>query len=234
MMSGPLSAGFTLVELAVTILLLALLAALAAGQFAAGAERSREAVCLGNLRNWGIAAGLYAADHDGKLPRRGQGVQQVRVIDREEDWFNALPPYIGEKPYVERANAGQPPRPGSKSIFICPSAKEDPEVPHFLCYGMNMYLSRWDQPEATRVHSLPSPGTTAFMADAPGGYASTVPSAAGYSVQARHRGCAHVLFLDGRVQSFKGDYLGCGRGEIARPDVRWQTAQEGDSWKPPQ
>lgn len=232
-MSGGTAAGFTLVELAASVLLLTLLAALAAGQLSSSAERSREAVCLANLRGWGVAAGLYVADHDGKLPRRGQGVQQVRVIDRPEDWFNALPPYIGEETYAAAVAAGRAPRPGVRSIFICPSAKEDQRVTHFLCYGMNMYLSRWDQTEPARVHALPSPGTLALMADAPGGYASTVPAQSAFSVAPRHRGCAHVLFLDGRVQSFRGDYLGCGRGEVTQPDVRWQTAQEGDTWRPP-
>ncbi|MBE2179801.1 MAG: hypothetical protein IAE97_04965 [Chthoniobacterales bacterium] len=232
-MNGNHCGGFTLVELATAVFLMALLSMLAAGQFASSVERSHEAACLANLRGWGVAAGLYAADHDGKLPRRGQGVQQVRVIDRAEDWFNALPPYLGEKSYAELAGSGRAPRPGSKSIFICPSAAEDARVEHFLCYGMNMYLSRWDRPEPTRVHALPSPGTVAFMADAPGGYASTVPSAGAYSVPARHRGCAHVLFLDGRVQSFDGDYLGCNRGESSHPDVRWQIDQ-ADAWKPPQ
>jgi len=225
--------GFTLVELAAAIFLMALLAALIASQLVSGIELSREAACLSNLRSWGVAAGLYAVDNNGKLPRRGQGVQQVRQIERTEDWFNALPPYLGEKSYAELARSGHAPRPGSKSIFICPSAVEDGRVEHFLCYGMNMYLSRWDQPEATRVHGLPSPGTVAFMADAPGGYASTVPSAGGYSVTARHHGRANVLFLDGRVQPFDGDYLGCNRGEISHPDVRWQIDQ-GDVWKPPQ
>lgn len=225
--------GFTLVELVAAIFFMAILAALAVSQLVSGIERPRKAVCLANLRNWGVAAGLYVTDHDGKLPRRGQGVQQVRRIERTEDWFNALPPYLGEKTYAELVKAGRPPRPGSKSIFICPSAVEDDGVEYFLCYGMNMYLSRWDQPDPTRVQGLSSPGTVAFMADAPGGYASTVPSASGYSVTARHHGRANVLFLDGRVQSFDGDYLGCNRGEISHPDVRWQIDQ-GDRWNPPQ
>ena len=70
------------------------------------------------------------------------------------------------------------------------------------------------------------------MADSPGGYASTVPSSGGYSVMARHGGCANVVFVDGHVGAFAGDYLGCGKGDNTQPDVRWQTGIAGDTWKP--
>lgn len=224
--------GFSLVEALVAMALLAILAAIAGGQFASALEKSREAACTANLRKWGAAFGLYAADHNGKLPRRGQGVQRVRLVDRPDDWFNALPPYLGEKPYSELAAANRTPRAGDKSLFVCPSAKPDPAAGYFLCYGMNMYLSRWDKGEATRVHALPQPGSLALMADSPGGYASTVPSASAFNVAARHRGRANVLFLDGRVQSFNGAHLGCGTGDLSQPDVRWKTLEPGDNWSP--
>lgn len=224
--------GFSLVELLVVIALIAILAAVASGKLGSAAEKAREASCIGNLRKWGAAFGLYTADHDGKLPRRGQGVQRVRIIDRPDDWFNALPPYLGEKPYAEQVASGRAPRAGEKSIFVCPSAEPDSKAGHFFCYGMNMYLSRWDKTEPSRVHNLPEPGTLALMADSPGGYASTMPSASPFSVAARHRGRANVLFLDGRVQSFTGDYLGCGHGERTQPDVRWKTLEVGDNWTP--
>lgn len=224
--------GFSLPELLATMALLAILAAIAAAQFGSVLEKSRTAACLSNLRQWGVAFALYTSEHNGLLPRRGQGVQQVWRVDRPEDWFNALPPYLGMKPYSELASAGLAPRARDRSIFVCPSAKENPTARHFLCYGMNMYLSRWDKSQPTPVHSLPDPATLALMADSPGGYASTVPSSAPFSVEPRHRGKANVLFLDGRVQSFQGEHLGCGRGDITQPDVRWKTLEPGDNWSP--
>jgi prepilin-type processing-associated H-X9-DG protein/prepilin-type N-terminal cleavage/methylation domain-containing protein len=224
---------FTLLELMVSLVLIVALAAVAAGQLEAGLERSRQATCAGNLRQWGVALQLYAADHDGRLPRRGQGVQRVQIIDRAEDWFNALPPYLGSPPYVDLVRTGRAPREGQKSLFVCPCARQaEAKGGHFLSYGMNMYLSRWDKAEATRLHAVPDPATVVFMADAPGGYASTAPSAAPYSVSARHGQRANVLFLDGRVQAFSADHLGCGRSAITRPDVRWETQETGDAWRP--
>ena len=112
------------------------------------------------------------------------------------------------------------------SIFIDLVAKDSGST-YFLPYAMNMYLSPWIRPNPHRFSEIPSPEQLAFMADAPGAYASTVPSQCGYSVQARHAGCANVVFLDGHVQSFTGEYLGCGTGEKELTDVRWQTLTAG-------
>ncbi len=227
--------GFTLLELLVSLTLIIALAVVAAGQIEAGLDRSRLAACAANLRQWGVALHLYTADNNGKLPRRGQGVQRLQIIDRPEDWFNALPPYLGSSSYHDLVRAGRPPRQGQKSFFVCPCALEEAgRGGHFLPYAMNMFLSRWDKAEASRLQGIGDPATVAFMADAPGGYASTAPSAAPYSVAARHDGRANVLFLDGRVQSFDGDYLGCGRAAVTRPDVRWETMEAGDTWRPGQ
>lgn len=223
---------FTLVELLVSIALVVILVALSAA--AAGAVRGKAAsvLCMGNLRQWSVALHLYCNDNDGYLPRRGQGVQSVWVIDRPEDWFNALPPYLGEKPYNEQVQDGCPAKPGQKSVFVCPCAKAEGNHPHFLCYGMNMYLSPWIRPEPHRLAELPNPSQLAFMADAPGGWASTIPSRGGYSVQARHNGRANVVFVDGHIVSFDGKYIGCESGEPTRPDIRWQTLTGGVNQTP--
>jgi hypothetical protein len=66
------------------------------------------------------------------------------------------------------------------------------------------------------------------MADAPGPYASTFPSAKPYSVLARHARRVNLLFLAGQVTSYAGDYVGCGVGDPEREDVRWVTGTESD------
>ena len=92
---------------------------------------------------------------------------------------------------------------------------------------MNMYLSPWNRPDMHRIQEIPSPSLVAFLADGPGGWSSTVPSSQGYSVQARHRGMANVVFLDGHVQPFDGEYLGCGKGNESKPDIHWLTGTGG-------
>ena len=97
---------------------------------------------------------------------------------------------------------------------------------------MNMYLSPWIRPQQHKLSEIPNPEQLAFMADASGQYSSTVPSQLGYSVLARHSGSANVVFVDGHVQSFTAEYLGCGVGEPSRPDIRWQTLTDGVNQAP--
>lgn len=230
-MKSRCQTGFTLVEMLVTMSIVAGLGTCLGTVAFAARERAHGSTCLGNLRQWGVALQLYTIEHNGSLPRRGQGVQLLRVIDRPDDWFNALPPYLGESSYQDMVANGVRLKPGDRSILVCPSAKEDPNGGHFLSYGMNMYLSRWDKPEPSRLANLGRLDNLVFLADSPGGYASTVPSASPYSVPARHLGHANVVFVDGHAESIPGDYLGCGSGERNHTDVRWRV-EETDDWKP--
>jgi len=219
--------GFTLVELLVVIAIIGLLASLlmsALGRARAAGQSTR---CVNNLRQWGLALQTYADDNDGFIPRRGQGVNPLANISRPEDWFNCLPRYFNSQPYSSLVAQGRKPRAGDGStIFIDPSAKDSGGT-YFLPYAMNIYLSPWSRPQQHRLTEIPNPEQLAFMADALGPYSSTAPSVLGYSVVARHAGRANIVFLDGRVQSFTGEYLGCGVGEQSRPDIRWQTLTAG-------
>ena len=225
---------FTLVELLTVIAIMTVLGALIMGALSKVNETERQTVCVSNLRQWGVALNLYVADHNGCTPRRGQGVQPFWITDQPDDWFNALPPYLGLPAYSDQVNSGHPALPTDKSVFVCPSAVEEPVYPNFLCYGMNMYLSPKIRPNPHRLAELPNLSQLVFMADGPGGWCSTVPSSQGYSVKPRHNGRANVIFCDGHVQSFDGDYLGCGKGEPnpELPDVRWQTLSDGVNQAP--
>jgi len=223
------SAGaFTLIELLVTIALIALLAALMLPALARARDKGRTVECAGNLRQWGLALRMYADDNSDFLPRRGQGVQTLALITRPDDWFNALPPYFRLPSYQQLAAAGKKPAAHDPTIFICPDAV-DPGGTYFLPYGMNMNLSTWNLPLATKFGEVVQPSSVVALADAPGPYASTYPSIQPYSVMARHAGRVNVLLLAGQVQSFTGTYVGCGAGDPGRDDVRWLTGTAGDA-----
>ena len=223
---------FTLIELLVVIAIIGVLAGFLLSALGQARANGHSARCVSNLRQWGFALQMYMDDHDGFIPRRGQGVQPLALIDRPEDWFNCLPRYFNSQPYNNLVARGIKPRAGDgSSIFIDPSAK-DPGGTYFLPYAMNMYLSPWIRPQQHKFSEIPRPEQLAFMADALGPYASTVPSQLGYSVQARHGGRANVVFVDGHVQSFAGEYLGCGVGEQERLDIRWQTLSDGINQAP--
>lgn len=223
--------GFTLVELLVVIAVIAILASLLLPALGRAKERSKTTQCLGNLRQWNLALTLYLHDNNDAIPRRGQGVQPLAEIDRPEDWFNCLPPLIGLQTYQTLATNNAIPKPRDATVYVCPTARATTNQ-YFLAYAMNFYLSPTLRPESHRLPDIPHPSALAFMADGGCAYSSTVPSSQAYSVQARHVQQANVTFLDGHVQSFAGDYLGCGVGAKEQADVRWQTGSDGINHAP--
>ena len=223
--------GFTLIELLVVIAIISILASLLLPSLSRGKAKARLAQCTNNLRQWGLAYRQYADDNEDYLPRRGQGVKPLNQIDRPEDWFNALPPYLQLPSYQQLFTNGQRIVAGSKSVFMCPEAT-DPGSNYFLPYGMNMNLCPWGNSgntEPTRFVDVARPAQVVAMADAPGPYSATYPSRNPYSPVQRHTSRVNLLFLMGNVQSFKGDYVGCGTGDPAREDVRWLTGTDSDA-----
>jgi prepilin-type N-terminal cleavage/methylation domain-containing protein len=219
---------FTLIELLVVITSIAIPAAMLLPALAKAREKASSTQCVGNLRQWGLAYGMYADDNDDYLPRRGQGVQVLARIDRPDDWFNALPVYFGLPTFQEMITNNVKPAAHTQSVFICPTA-DDPDGTYFLPYGMNMNLSPWNLPLATKFSDVVLPSCVVAMADAPGPYASTYPSAQPYSIVARHATRINLLFLAGQVQSFAGSYVGCGVGDPGLADVRWLTGTASDA-----
>ncbi|MEA3403986.1 MAG: DUF1559 domain-containing protein [Armatimonadota bacterium] len=61
--------GFTLIELLVVIAIIAILAAILFPVFARAREKARQASCLSNLKQCGLAIQMYASDYDERLPK---------------------------------------------------------------------------------------------------------------------------------------------------------------------
>jgi prepilin-type N-terminal cleavage/methylation domain-containing protein/prepilin-type processing-associated H-X9-DG protein len=221
---------FTLIELLIVIAVIALLIGLLLPALAAARESGRAVKCASNLRQWGVAVNAYAAESKGFLPRRGQGVNPLVNYQRESDWFNALPPHLGEQRYMDLFANGLIARPGSQTVWMCPSATEV-QSDHYLAYAMNMRLSVWDQPDPDKLDSVGSAFSQVFMSEGSGVYCSVLPAAQPYSPLARHRGSVNIVFLDTHTSGFTGPSVGCGVGDPHRNDVQWLVP--GSSWNPP-
>lgn len=118
-----LAPAFTLVELLVIIAIIAILKGTLLPEMARAKEKSRATRCISNLLQWGLAIRMYADDNDDCLPRRGQGVLMLFQFDRRDDWFNALPPYLGAASLQQLVITSN--RPVAKAQFVS-SARPPP------------------------------------------------------------------------------------------------------------
>ena len=90
--------GFALIELLTVISIISLLMAILIPTLSGVRQRARAAVCLSNLRQWGIVYKMYTDEFDGKLPRN-YGLFA---------WYYPIRQYYSDTP----------------ELLVCPSAKK--------------------------------------------------------------------------------------------------------------
>ncbi len=129
--------GFTLIELLVVIAIIAILASLLLPALGRAKEKSQKAVCLSNLKQWGLADSMYVDDNNQTFPypryqAYAAGPDQNNPVwltvatyhnqhEGDDVWFNALPSYVAGRPMYAWAYAINVFN-NSKSIFTCPTA----------------------------------------------------------------------------------------------------------------
>ena len=221
--------GFTLVELLVVIAIIALLAALLLPALARAKSNARSATCLNNLKQWGGALHLFAADHLDRLPPEGWANPPAwpSSAAHTNSWYVWLPRTIGIPWYYDmtwRTNAGVEP---DRSIWICPGNPRRSNGNNLFHYCVNGLLDGTgaaDRPVQLATFSRPSLKVYLFdsknlpavhaNANSPGSFAHTN----------LHNGGAQFLFLDGHAVRFDhGDYWddAVNRARADNPSVQW-------------
>jgi len=150
-------AGFTLIELLVVIAIIAILASMLLPALAKAKARSQQAVCLNNLKQWGLAQNMYVDDSNQIFPDTkiangtppspiGYNEDMPKWIDLvgfnhfgtgNSAWFNALPPYMHSPPLWQygasaSATVTEAGYNAGHNIFHCPTAVSHPTDPFYL------------------------------------------------------------------------------------------------------
>jgi prepilin-type N-terminal cleavage/methylation domain-containing protein/prepilin-type processing-associated H-X9-DG protein len=148
---------FTLIELLVVIAIIAILAAILFPVFAQAREKARQAACLSNCKQIGLAVMMYAEDYDQAYPL------YVHAPNHDQWWYETIQPYVK-----------------NKKVFTCPSVRLRPDVAPsdfgWNGYGVNylhviMYGPGWDWTKDPKLQGpqrlavLARPAGTIMIAD---------------------------------------------------------------------
>jgi len=210
---------FTLVELLVVTAVTGILIALLMPVLARSVDRAEAVTCVGNLRQWGLATGLYGVDSGGVLPWDGapNGISTTRA------WYADLPPLLGIRPYHEegawRTNSRAP---LGNSLWFCPSNPRRSNGNLLFHYCLNRELNgNGDNTVQTRVDGVPEPSRTVWLFDNGRRAAS---AGRGNLHTNLHGNGANILFVDASVR------------RCARPASPGQTNADAGSldlvWRP--
>lgn len=184
---------FTLIELLMVMAIILLLAALLLTAISRAKAAAQAVDCRNNLRQWGIATQLFAANHNDLLPKNGSSGGNSTT----NGWYIELPgemnfPAYNKMPW--RTNAAIEP---GHSVWICPSNTRRSNGNNLFHYCLNENVNGTNQ---SRCSSIPRPSVTVWLFDN-GGLA---PVAAQNNVHPNlHNHGAQFVFLDTHVARFR-------------------------------
>jgi len=196
--SRPAEGAFTLIELLVVIAIIAVLAAMLLPALSRAKEKSRQTVCLGNLRQISLAVRFYAEENHDEFPRS----QHSAFSHGQLAWGRALASHLGGNT-MDWTNL-------LSGIYHCPTDRRTTP----WSYGLNVYFElgpdddyRGKPEQWRRVSRVPKPVTTILFAENASSADHIMPN---FWVNAqdavdvasrRHGQRANYIFADGHTEA---------------------------------
>ena len=198
-------AGFTLIEVLMSVGIIALLAALVFPVLTRTVESSRTAKCASHLREIGKGLFAFAADHDGTLPPAKDNTK----LWPDRTFMFQVGSYLDDGPATTTAEKNKRCFDG---VFRCPGKKDwnlaGPTDRQKTSYGMNTFNPNDIPSEGKRLASIENPSATLLVADVEinGDIALRNAHYMYRDFKAlRHQNRDNVLFCDGHVEALPVD-----------------------------
>ncbi|MGO8741063.1 MAG: type II secretion system protein [Limisphaerales bacterium] len=222
------SRAFTLVELLVAIGVIAILAALVLSAFSRTRATAQAITCRNNLKQWGLATHLYAADHDDFLPPEGKPTPLETNLSNPayKAWYIQLPEQMNLPRYRDmpwRTNHLIHPE---NSIWICPANSRrcdgSSKTNNLFHYCLNENVNgTGDENHSIQMANVRQPSVVVWLFDS-----KNLPAVGGWTyvhTNLHNRG-AQFVFLDGHVARFRNkEYWNftAGKGITNNPELVW-------------
>ena len=224
----PRTRAFTLIELLVAIGVIAILAALLLSALHRTKATAQAAGCRNNLKQWGSALHLFAADHDDFLPPEGKPTPLETDLANPtyQAWYVQLPAQMNLPRYAEMEWRTNPFIDPGSSIWICPSnprrCNASSKTNNLFHYCLNESVDgsgAGDFP--IRLASVRNSSCVVYLFDS-----KNLPAVgeANFVHTDLHNKGAHFLFLDGHVARFRNtEYWNftTGKGITNNPELVW-------------
>jgi prepilin-type N-terminal cleavage/methylation domain-containing protein/prepilin-type processing-associated H-X9-DG protein len=209
--------GFTLIELLVVIAVIAILASLLLPALHRAKQSAHSVVCLNNLKQWGLATQMFAAENQDLLPKDG-GPNGNSLT---EGWYNDLPRVLGLRCYALmpwHTNASIDP---GRCLWICPANPRRSNGTNLFHYCLNEHVNGRGAGAQTKLTSIPQPARTIWLFD--NGGLAAVAQQNNVHTNLHNRG-ANFTFLDGHSGRFFSreywDFL-TDKGLTNNPSLIW-------------